>query len=494
LNAWLELDACALAGAIQRGEWSAAGAVEAALAAIDARDGRVRSFSRVERDSARERAAKVDRSRANGHALGPLAGVPVALKANLCWTEATVHCGSRLLAGWRAPYDATAVERLIAAGAIPIGTTNMDEFAMGSSTENSAFGPTRNPWDLARAPGGSSGGSAGAVAAGMVPLALGSDTGGSVRQPAALCGIAGFKPTYGRISRHGLVAFGSSLDQVSPLARSVRDLERALAVLSGADPYDSTCIDLPPVDVEQRAESLAGLSIGLPAQYFSDDLDARVRAVVLHATTTLAGLGAKIVPLELPHSRYAIATIAVIATAEASSNLARFDGVRYGAREQGDGSLQGMIAATRDAHFGAEVKRRILLGTYVLSAGYRDAWYLRALRVRRRIAEDFQRAFETVDLVAGPTSPFPAFPLGARSADPLAMYLADVMTVPASLAGLPAVSVPCGFVEEGGKPLPIGLQLVGRPLEDARVLRVARLFEASSDHRRLPPLAERGEA
>jgi aspartyl-tRNA(Asn)/glutamyl-tRNA(Gln) amidotransferase subunit A len=494
MKSWRELDATALAASIRAGERSAASAVEEALATIDAEEPAVHAFLELDREAALARARDLDRARASGAPCGPLAGVPVALKANLCRAGARVSCGSRILGSWRAPYTATAVQRLLDAGAIPLGTTNMDEFAMGSSTENSAFGPTRNPWDLARTPGGSSGGSAAAVAAGMVPIALGSDTGGSVRQPAALCGIAGFKPTYGRVSRHGLVAFGSSLDQVSPFGRTVRDLELVLSVISGSDPYDSTCIDQPAVDVERRAETLKGLRIGLPQEWFSSDLDPRVRASIDCAAGALAELGAELVPVTLPHSRYAIATYYVIATAEASSNLARYDGARYGSRVRGDGSLRGMLAATREQGFGAEVKRRILLGTYVLSAGYREAWYVRALKVRRRIAEDFERAFETVDLIAGPTSPFPAFRLGDRVSDPVAMYLADVMTVPANLAGLPAVSVPCGFVAEGGRELPIGLQLVGRTLEDARVLRVARLFEESTPHRRLPAPCSRGAA
>jgi aspartyl-tRNA(Asn)/glutamyl-tRNA(Gln) amidotransferase subunit A len=386
------------------------------------------------------------------------------------------------------------VQRLLDAGAIPVGMTNMDEFAMGSSSENSAFGPSRNPWDPTRTPGGSSSGSAVAVASGMLPLALGSDTGGSVRQPAALTGTVGFKPTYGRVSRYGLVAFGSSLDQISPFARSVPEIELCLAVISGADEHDSTCLELPPIDVDWHAESLEGIRIGVPDECFGEGLDERVRERFEQALDVLTGAGATCTRLSLPALQHALATYYVVATAEASSNLARYDGVRYGLRAEGDGSLAGMIAASRAQGFGREVQRRILLGTYVLSSGYYDAWYGRALGVRGKIAQDFELAFKDVDLVATPTSPTPAFLLGERTQDPVAMYLADVLTVPASLAGLPAVSVPCGFVSEEEIELPVGLQLVGRPLEDERVLRVAGLFEERSDHRRLPPRARKPSA
>jgi aspartyl-tRNA(Asn)/glutamyl-tRNA(Gln) amidotransferase subunit A len=411
------------------------------------------------------------------------------LKANLCLAGVETNCGSRILAGYRPPYSATAVQRLLAAGAVPVGTAHMDEFAMGSSGENSAFACSRNPWDPRRSPGGSSSGSAAAVAAGLVPLALGSDTGGSVRQPAALCGISGFKPTYGRISRFGLVAFGSSLDQIGPLARSVRDLERALSVLSGVDVRDATTLDEPPV--LPRAEGgLSGLRVGVPREYLGAGLDSSVRAAVEAALGELERQGARLQSLELPLTALSIPTYYVLATAEASSNLGRYDGVRYGLRRGGERSLAEMFAATRAAGFGREVERRILLGTFVLSRGYAQAWYRQAERVRAALAAEFARAFQDVDLIAGPTSPTPAFPLGERTADPLAMYLCDALTVPASLAGLPALSVPCGFVRADGVELPVGLQLVGRHGADADVLCWGRRFQqATEHHRRVPPLA-----
>jgi len=448
------LDASALRAEIASGRRSATQAVAECFAKIDALDRELGVFLSTERAQADARAAELDRALARGEPAGPLCGVPVALKSNMCLEGFVSNCGSRILEGWRAPYTATFVERLLDAGAIPVGMTNMDEFAMGSSSENSAYQLSRNPWAREYTPGGSSSGSAVAVAAGIVPLAFGSDTGGSVRQPAALCGIHGFKPTWGRVSRYGLVAFGSSLDQVSPFARSVRDLELAMNLISGRDARDATCLDedalLPIVPDDER--SLAGVRIGVPREYLPEGT----------------------------HTEYAIPCYYVIATAEASSNLARFDGVRYGLRVEGAGSLQSMFAATRGAGFGAEVKRRILLGTYVLSAGYHDEWYGRALKVRSLIARDFEHAFEEVDLVAGPTSPTPAFRLGERAADPVAMYLADALTVPASLAGLPAISTPCGFTESTPR-LPIGLQLIGPARADARVLRVARAFEAASE-------------
>ncbi len=488
---YAELDARALRDEIVAGRRSAEGTLAECFARIDAFDPALHVFLSTERALAQARAVELDRALAAGAEPGPLFGVPVALKANMCLAGFEVNCGSRILAGWRAPYTATFVERLLAAGAIPVGMTNMDEFAMGSSSENSAFGPTRNPWDPSRTPGGSSSGSAVAVAAGIVPLALGSDTGGSVRQPAALCGIHGFKPSYGRVSRYGLVAFGSSLDQVSPFARSVRDLELALGLISGRDERDATCFDeeaFAPITLAEDA-SLAGVRIGVPREHFGAGLEPGVRAVTQAALQTLANRGAELIEISLPHTAFAIPTYYVVATAEASSNLARYDGVRYGLRVEGPGSLQGMIAATREAGFGAEVKRRILLGTYVLSSGYYDAWYGRALKVRALIARDFELAFESVDVIAGPTSPVPAFALGERNADPVAMYLADTLTVPASLAGLPAISSPCGFCELGGRALPVGLQIVGPRRADARVLRVARAFEAATDFAsRRPPL------
>lgn len=482
-------DAVELARAIAAGETSAEAAVSEALERARGLGARLGCFLSLEPDGALARARGLDRARAEGRAVGPLAGVPIAIKANMATEGFETNCSSRILSGYRAPYTATFVQRLVDAGAVPIGVTNMDEFAMGSSGENSAFGPAKNPWDEARTPGGSSSGAAAAVAAGIVPIALGSDTGGSVRQPAAFCGIQGFKPTYGRVSRYGLIAFASSLDQVSPFARTVRDIELVMELISGADPMDSSSLPMGPMRRGPDTTRLDGVRIGLPKEYLPDGLDARVRAAVEAAAETLRSVGAEVVPVSLPHTDAAIPCYYVVATAEASSNLARFDGVRYGLRVEGDGSLAGMMAATREAGFGPEVKRRILLGTYVLSSGYYDAWYGQALKVRRLLRRDFDRAFESCDLVLGPTSPTPAFALGEKTADPLTMYLNDILTAPASLAGLPAISVPGGFALEGGTRLPLGLQLIGPPLEDGRVLHVARAFESATNfHAERPPL------
>ena len=472
-------DALALRQRLAAGEASVEATLARTLQRCAAREGDVGAFAALWPERALERARELDRARAAGEPCGPLFGVPVALKSNLCVAGEVAHCGSRVLEGWRAPYSAGAVERLLAAGAVLLGATHMDEFGFGSSGENSAFGVPRNPWDGARTCGGSSSGSAAAVAAGLVPLALGSDTGGSVRQPAALCGVAGLKPTYGRVSRYGLVAFGSSLDCVSPLARSVRDLELALSVLSGADGRDATCLELPPSEPPAAAAParLDGLRFGVAeAQLAALEGDARARFDA--ACAALEALGAERRTVELDLAEHALAIYYVVATAEASSNLARFDGVRYGPRRAGDGSLQGMVAATRGELFGAEAVRRILLGTYVLESGYRDAWYGTAQRARERLRAQFARAFGEVDVLVSATTPGPAFRLGER-ADPLAMYRSDVLTVPASLAGLPALSLPGGFVERDGRALPLGLQLSAPAREDARVLRVARALEAA---------------
>ena len=471
------------------GERSVQDTAEAALAEIRCQNPTLNAMLEVDEESVRTRAKQLDGQRAAGDEPGELFGVPVAIKANMCARGLEAHCGSRMLAGYRPPYSATVVERLEKAGALIVGTTNMDEFAMGSSSENSAYGPTLNPWDTTRTPGGSSSGSAVAVAAGMVPLALGSDTGGSVRQPASMCGVVGFKPTYGRVSRYGLVAFGSSLDQVSPFGRSVEDVARLTQVISGQDPLDSTTVDRPATEVPTAAK-LDGLRIGVPRELSGDGVDPGVRDCIEKSLADFEAHGAKRVELSLPHLRHAIATYYVIATAEASSNLARYDGVRYGQRAEGDGSLQGMFAASRAAGFGPEVRRRILLGTYVLSAGYADAWYRRALRVRRLIANDFESAFAECDVIASPTSPTPAFPLGEKVTDPVSMYLSDVMTVPISLAGIPAVSVPAGEVVTADKSLPVGLQLAGRALQDEDLLACALAFEARTDRGAMPPRIE----
>ncbi|TAJ24917.1 MAG: Asp-tRNA(Asn)/Glu-tRNA(Gln) amidotransferase subunit GatA [Planctomycetota bacterium] len=479
-----------LAADVRARRTNAVAAAEQALARLEKSRGALNAVLAVDRDGALARARELDRRSASGTDVGPLAGVPFALKANMCLAGVEANCASRVLAGYKPPYTATFVQRLLDAGANPIAITNMDEFAMGSSGENSAYGTTKNPWDLARTPGGSSSGSAALVAAGVVPFALGSDTGGSVRQPAALSNLAGYKPTYGRISRYGLIAFASSLDQVSPFARSVADVELVTRTMCGHDERDTTSLPEPAFDAAPDADSLRGLRIGVPDEYFPATLDAAVRARTEEALAVLERAGAQLVRVSLPHSEHAIATYYVVATAEASSNLARYDGVRYGPRAAGDGSLQSMYAATRAQGFGDEVKRRILLGTYVLSSGYYDAWYRRALKVRTLLLRDFERAFERCDIVAGPTSPTAAFKLGEKSDDPVAMYLSDVLTVPASLAGLPALSLPCGFVADGASRLPIGLQLIGPARADARVLALGRHYQKlTAFHGELAPLA-----
>ncbi|HEV2763020.1 MAG TPA: Asp-tRNA(Asn)/Glu-tRNA(Gln) amidotransferase subunit GatA [Pyrinomonadaceae bacterium] len=405
----------------------------------------------------------------------PLAGVPVALKDNICVRGLQASCGSRILADYQPPYDATVVKRLKKNGAVILGKTNCDEFAMGSSNENSAYGPVRNPWDTERVPGGSSGGSAAAVASRVVPAALGSETGGSVRQPASLCGIVGVKPTYGRVSRYGLVAFGSSLDQVSVFGLTVRDAASVLGVIAGRDEHDSTTADVPVPDyAAELSGDVKGARIGVPRELFGEGLDPEVRALVEGAIETYRELGAEIVDIEIPHARYCIAVYYIIATAEASSNLARFDGVRYGFRAEEARTLAESYRRTRDQGFGAEVKRRIMLGTYVLSSGYYDAYYRKAQQVRALMKEDFRAAFERCDAVLTPTSPTPAFRLGEKTDDPLSMYLMDVYTCTANLIGVPGVSVPCGLTSAG---LPVGFQLMARHWDEAAMLRLAHAYE-----------------
>jgi aspartyl-tRNA(Asn)/glutamyl-tRNA(Gln) amidotransferase subunit A len=403
--------------------------------------------------------------------------VPIAIKDAISVVGSPLTAGSRILERYRPAYDATVIERLLAADAVVFGKTNMDEFAMGSSTENSAYGVTRNPWDLARTPGGSSGGSAAAVAAGMVPCSLGSDTGGSIRQPASFTGTVGIKPTYGRVSRYGLIAFASSLDQIGPFASDVRGAARVLEVISGKDPHDATSLDAPALGFEAACgQSARGMRIGLPEEYFAEGLDPEVRDAIMAAVAKLEAEGCVVRPVKLPHTRFGVATYYVLATAEASSNLARFDGVRYGLRVARP-DLREMYGATRDAGFGPEVKRRILLGTFVLSSGYYDAYYGKAQRVRTLVRRDFDEALREVDVLCSPTAPTPAFRLGEKVDDPLAMYLSDVYTLPASLAGVPAMSVPCGLTKAG---LPVGLQIIARPLDEASMLRVASAWEAVS--------------
>ncbi len=464
--------AAAVRAAFVRGERRAEDICEDALARIAARDGTCHAFLAVAAARARAQARRLDALPDRRHA-GALAAVPVAIKDNLCTAGVPTTAGSRALDGFVPPYDATAVARLEAAGALLVGKTNCDEFAMGSSTEHSAFGPARNPWDPARTPGGSSGGSAAAVAARMVCAALGSDTGGSVRQPAGFCGVTGLKPTYGRVSRYGLIAFASSLDHVGVFGLTVEDAVLVLRACAGHDPLDATsAVELVP-DWTPAAGSLRGLRVGVPARWLAEGVEPGVLARYRDAIGVLVDRGAVTVEIDLPHAGVAIPVYYLVATAEASSNLARYDGVRYGTRASDARSLDELYARTRESGFGAEVKRRIMLGTYVLGAGYRDQLYVKALQVRTLVARDYDAALETVDVVATPTSPTTAFRLGERLDDPVRMYLADVFTAGASLAGLPALSVPCGF-DDG---LPVGLQLIGRRFDEATLVRAASAYE-----------------
>ena len=460
----------------------------ACLDSVAAQDARLGAFIHVDREFALKQAAEVDAMRAAGQTLGPLAGVPVAIKDVLCTIGQPATCASRMLKGFVPPYDATVIQKLKQAGVVLVGRTNMDEFAMGSSGENSACGPTRNPWDTERIPGGSSSGSAVAVAARMSPLALGSDTGGSIRQPAGLCGIVGLKPTYGRVSRYGLIAYASSLDQVGPFATDVAGAALLLEAISGHDPRDSTSVNLPvPAYAQSVDQPLAGLRIGVPVEHFAEGLDREVEQTVRTALKVYQSLGAELKEVHLPHTKYAVATYYLIATSEASSNLARYDGVHYGHRANQFDSLAAMYEASRGEGFGGEVKRRIMLGVFALSAGYADKYYTKALQVRRLIRGDFDAVFQDVDVIAGPVMPTAAFKLGERSSDPLAMYLSDIYTISANLAGIPGISIPCGFTAGG---LPIGMQLQGAPFAEERLLRAARMFERETDwHTRKPPVA-----
>jgi aspartyl-tRNA(Asn)/glutamyl-tRNA(Gln) amidotransferase subunit A len=468
------MTALGVAGAVRSGERSARAVVEEALAKIARDDGELHAFLLTLDEAALAQADEIDRTVQQGRDPGPLAGVPIALKDNLCVTGVPTTCGSRILEGWRPPYDATVVRRLRDAGAIVIGKTNMDEFAMGSSTENSCFGPTRNPHDHSRVPGGSSGGSAASVAAGLVPLALGSDTGGSIRQPAALCGVVGMKPTYGVVSRYGLVAFASSFDQIGPFAATVADAAALLEAIGGHDPRDSTSSEAPlPPLVAGLDGGVRGLRVGLCAELVDDtapDVSARVRA----AANALAAAGALVEDVSVPELRYGLTAYYVIAPAEASSNLARYDGVRYGLRVDAPTAVA-MNTATRTAGFGAEVKRRIMLGTYALSAGYYDAYYGKALRVRTLVTQAFDRAYERFDVLLAATAPSTAFPIGAKTDDPMAMYMSDVCTIPSNLSGHPAISVPFGTGDDG---LPVGVQVLGPALSEPLIMRVAASLEA----------------
>jgi aspartyl-tRNA(Asn)/glutamyl-tRNA(Gln) amidotransferase subunit A len=434
------------------------------------------------KDRALAQAARIDDLAAKGDPLPPLAGIPVGIKDVLVTQGAPSTAGSKILQGYRPPYDCTAVTRLEAAGAVILGKTNCDEFAMGSSNENSAYGPVRNPFDPERVPGGSSGGSAAAVASNLAVAALGTDTGGSIRQPASFCGVVGVLPTYGRVSRYGLIAFASSLDRIGPLAANVRDAATVLGVIAGHDPCDATSSSAPVPDYAAESDKpAAGLRIGVPAEYFADGLDPEVRTAVEKGIAALKNAGCSIKPISLPHTKYAVPTYYLVATAEASANLARFDGVRYGYRSPSSATLSDMYSHSRDEGFGAEVKRRIFLGTYALSAGYYDAYYLKAQQVRRLLAEEFLRAFAEVDAIVTPTSPVPAFKIGEKADDPLAMYLADIYTVTASLAGICGVSVPCGATEGGATRtgLPVGMQVLARHFGESTAFRVARAVEAA---------------
>ncbi|MBK8173098.1 MAG: Asp-tRNA(Asn)/Glu-tRNA(Gln) amidotransferase subunit GatA [Sandaracinaceae bacterium] len=462
---------------VASGDVSAVEVTNAFLERITHQDRKLHAFLYVDAEGALAQAATVDRARKAGETLGPLAGVPVALKDNLCTRGVPTTCASKILAGYVPPYDADAVERLRRAGAIAVGKTNMDEFAMGSSNENSAFGPVKNPWDETRAPGGSSGGSAAATASSMASFALGSDTGGSVRQPGAFCGVTALKPTYGRVSRFGLIAFASSLDQIGPFARSVREAARVLSVIAGHDARDATSTTTAVDDYEAECgKEVRGLRVGVVADALGAGVDAEVVKATRAAVAKLAELGCEIVDVSLPHATHALAAYYLIAPAEASSNLARFDGMRYGLRKTGD-DLTATYGTTRAEGFGPEVRRRIMLGTYALSAGYYDAFYVKAQKVRTLIRRDYDAAFKKCDVVLTPTSPTTAFKLGEKTSDPLAMYMADIFTLPPSLAGLPAVSIPGGYSADG---LPIGLQLTGRAFDEKTLVRVSDAYERAS--------------
>jgi aspartyl-tRNA(Asn)/glutamyl-tRNA(Gln) amidotransferase subunit A len=469
---------------LRRREVSAREVLDALRARIETADPEVGAYLSLDFEAAAKEAEKANVDL-------PMGGVPIAVKDIIGIGGQPCTCASKILRGYRAPYDATVIRKLLAAGAIPFGKTNLDEFAMGSSTENSGIKLTRNPWELSRVPGGSSGGSAAAVAADIAFGALGTDTGGSIRQPAALTGIVGLKPTYGRVSRFGLVAFASSLDQIGPLTKTVRDAALLMNAIAGNDPQDSTSLDAPVPDYAAALNhDLRGIRLGLPNEYMVEGIDPQVKAAIEAAVKNLNSLGAEIIDVSLPHTEYATAVYYILATAEASANLARFDGVRYGYRAENPKDLFDHYGRTREEGFGPEVKRRIILGTYVLSSGYYDAYYIRAQKVRQLIRQDFSKAFEKVDALISATSPVAAFKFGERATDPLQMYLADIFTCPANLAGVCGISVPCGFAEIDGKRLPIGLQFLGKVLDEARILQIAHAFEQSTQwHKARAPIA-----
>jgi len=481
-KAYAWMSAREIAAGVRGKKFTAVEVAQAALVRAHELNPRLNAFVTLLDDLALEQARTVDATVAAGRDPGPLAGVPVAVKDNLCIRGTRTTCSSKILDQYIPPYTATAVERIIAAGGVTLGKCNLDEFAMGSSTENSAYGPSRNPWDTERVPGGSSGGSAVAVAAGLAPLALGSDTGGSIRQPAALTGVVGLKPTYGRVSRYGLVAFASSLDQIGPFARDAQDAALLTAVMSGADPQDATSATEPvPAELGnlQAPADLKGVRLGVPKEYFVSGTDPEIERAVRAAIVELQSLGAETVEISLPHSEYGIGVYYLVATAEASSNLARYDGVHYGHRTAAKSGMVEMYARSRAEGFGAEVKRRIMLGTYALSSGYYDAYYLKAQKVRALIKRDFDRAFEHCDAIVSPTTPTAAFKLGEKAGDPLAMYLSDIFTISANLAAVPGLAIPCGFTAGG---LPIGLQLMGRTFGEAGLLKIAAAYQTRTTH------------
>ncbi|PQO47836.1 Asp-tRNA(Asn)/Glu-tRNA(Gln) amidotransferase subunit GatA [Blastopirellula marina] len=511
--AWYEASATQLLSQLESGEVTSVEVTQACLDRIAKHDGQIGAFLKVSGEKALAKAEEVDRKRKGGQPLGKLAGVPVAVKDLLCTEGEVTTCASKMLKNFVPPYSSTVIKKLEAADAVIVGKTNMDEFAMGGSTENSALGKTRNPWDTNLVPGGSSGGAAACLAAQMVPLSIGTDTGGSIRQPASFCGVVGLKPTYGRVSRYGLIAFASSLDQIGPMARTVEDAALFLEVMGGHDPADSTSANVPcPEFTKSIDKPLEGLRIGLVKEHFGDGLDGDVEKAVREAVKVYESLGAKVVDISLPHNKYGIATYYIIAPSEASSNLARFDSAHYGHRcdeatmlaelekekaelvaagddvglKRMDTPLIRMYRQSRAEGFGPEVKRRIMLGTYTLSAGYYDAYYLKALKVRRLIREDYDKVFKSVDLIVGPTAPNPAFAAGSKTNDPLAMYLEDLYTVTANLAGIPAISVPCGMTPAG---LPVGLHMQAPALEEDRLLRAAHMFQKATDwHTKTPAL------
>ncbi|HEY0320600.1 MAG TPA: Asp-tRNA(Asn)/Glu-tRNA(Gln) amidotransferase subunit GatA [Pyrinomonadaceae bacterium] len=487
----MEYNVESIRNGIAAGETSVRACVERSIDAAESLNERLNAFLEIDRKGATAQAEELGGAMQGGESGRPLAGVPLAVKDNICVRGLQASCGSRILGDYHPPYSATVIERLQQAGAIVIGKTNCDEFAMGSSNENSAFGAVRNPWDTLRVPGGSSGGSAAAVAAGIVPVALGSETGGSVRQPAALCGIVGLKPTYGRLSRYGLVAFASSLDHISIFGRNTRDVAEVLQVAAGRDLLDATSADVPVPDYASALSGdIRGVRIGVPGALFSEGLDEDVRELVESAIEAYRDLGAEVIDIELPHARYGIAVYYVIATAEASSNLARFDGVRYGFRAEEAHNLREMYRRTRDEGFGAEVKRRIMLGTYVLSSGYYDAYYRKAQQVRTLLKIDFEHAFGVCDAILTPTTPTPAFLIGEKVDDPLSMYLNDIYTCTANLVGVPGISVPCGLSKDG---LPVGLQLMTRHWDEAGLLKLAHAYEEKHPLRARPGVSALNE-